>query len=287
MTVVRGARTFVAILGLMLLEAGRRHDEAPIKRQEGRRQLQVSAQIELTSPTQMLSHKVVQQYSSCAHTCVAHGSQDAESLLPVVQMGWLHVLPPLTHWPLALHVVPLTQLPHVPLQPSGPHCLPLHWGVHVGLHDCLQMDLTSPTQMLSHFVLQQYGSWAHISVAHGSHDGVSLLPVLQMGCEHVVLPTHCPAGSHVSPLLQLPHEPLQPSGPHCLPEHWGVQVVVHWPVGSHVSPLLQLPHEPLQPSGPHCLPEHWGVHVLPFETMHLLSLFDHSVWTKKPAICCP
>jgi hypothetical protein len=35
------------------------------------------------------------------------------------------------HWPLALQVAGLAQLPQLPLQLSGPHCFPLHCGTHV------------------------------------------------------------------------------------------------------------------------------------------------------------
>jgi hypothetical protein len=38
------------------------------------------------------------------------------------------------HWPEVLQVVPEPQLPHEPLQPSEPHCLPLHDGVQLETH---------------------------------------------------------------------------------------------------------------------------------------------------------
>lgn len=42
---------------------------------------------------------------------------------------------------------------------------------------------------------------------------------------------HCPVvWLQFWPDGQVPHDPPQPSGPHCLPWHWGVQPPWHWPV---------------------------------------------------------
>jgi hypothetical protein len=48
---------------------------------------QLCPQIDPTSPTQMLSHAVEQQYESEKHTCIAHGSQEPFSAPPDEQMA--------------------------------------------------------------------------------------------------------------------------------------------------------------------------------------------------------
>src|SRR5882724_3226016 len=67
----------------------------PVARPSGRSsrqdQLQVSLQIDWTSPTQIESHLVEQQYESAAQILVAHGSHELTSFLPVLHSGWLHV----------------------------------------------------------------------------------------------------------------------------------------------------------------------------------------------------
>src|SRR5438094_740621 len=78
---------------------------------------QVWPQTDWTSPTQILSHDVEQQYESAAQIFCAHASHVAVSLVPVEQIGWAHVPPPPHDWP--------------------------------------QIEVTSPTQTLSHAVLQQ------------------------------------------------------------------------------------------------------------------------------------
>jgi len=51
---------------------------------------------------------------------------------------------------------------------------------------------------------------------------------LQMAPEFEgVVPTHCPAVLQVSPPVQVPQLPPQPSEPHCLPEQLGVQTGSH------------------------------------------------------------
>ena len=66
---------------------------------------------------------------------------------------------------------------------------------------------------------------------------------------------HVPVALHVDPLGQVPHEPPQPSGPHCLPEQLGAQHCL--PV--HTSPAAQVPQEPPQPSSPHMDSAHCGL----------------------------
>ena len=46
-----------------------------------------------------------------------------------------------------------------------------------------------------------------------------------------------------------------------MPVHVGVQA--HWLVSEHIWPDMQVPHEPPQPSLPHCFPAHCGVHAHP------------------------
>jgi hypothetical protein len=108
-------------------------------------QLQVSPQIEPTSPTQTLSHLVLQQYESSAQTFLAQGSHVLVSFVPAVQIAWLQVLPP----------------------PPPPQVSP-------------QIEVTSPTQTLSQSVLQQYSSEAQILAAQGSQLAVRSAPVVQI-----------------------------------------------------------------------------------------------------------
>jgi len=133
---------------------------------------------------------------------VTHGSQPDWSVVPVEQIEWSQPLethwplesqvcpvaqvpqePPHpslpqfiplqfgvqvgTHWPLTSHDWPVGHVPQTPPQPSAPHCFPEHCGVQP-LQDCPQIDPTSPTQIESHWVWQQYGSCAQTLVAHGS-----------------------------------------------------------------------------------------------------------------------
>jgi hypothetical protein len=72
---------------------------------------------------------------------------------------------------------------------------------------------------------------------------------------------HWPLALQLSPVVQVPQLPLQPSEPHCFPLHWGVQPATHWPLALHESPWVQVPQEPPQLSEPHCLPLHCGVHA--------------------------
>ena len=66
---------------------------------------------------------------------------------------------------------------------------------------------------------------------------------------------------HDSPLPQVPHDPTQPSSPHCLFVQDGVQVdgSWQWPVPLHFIGGWHAPQTPLHPSSPHSLPVHTGV----------------------------
>jgi hypothetical protein len=97
---------------------------------------------------------VLQQYGSAAHTFWAHELQVLTSLTPDVQTECAQ-LDPAWQVPAEVHTEPVAQVPHWPPQPSGPHCLPVQAGVQVPPHDWPQIELTSPTQTLSHRVLQQ------------------------------------------------------------------------------------------------------------------------------------
>ena len=55
-----------------------------------------------------------------------------------------------------------------------------------------------------------------------------------------------------------PHDPPQPSPPHCLSSQFGVQA--HSPSSLHAASPGHVPHDPPQPSLPHCLPSQSGVH---------------------------
>ena len=118
------------------------------------------------------------------------------------------------------------------LHSSCAHCL---------VHDWPQIDPTSPTQIESHEVVQQYESAAQILVTHASQPLASAAPVSHSPCAHIAVPWHLPLASQLCPVGQVPHEPEQPSEPHCLLVHVGVQV--------------------------------------PPVTMQLLALFDHCVCT--------
>lgn len=74
----------------------------------------------VTSPTHVVSHSTAQQYGSWAQRLVAHGSHEFERAAPVAQIGCAQVLAPAS------------------------------LGVGGGaVHDCPQIDATSPTQVVS------------------------------------------------------------------------------------------------------------------------------------------
>jgi hypothetical protein len=89
--------------------------------------------------------------------------------------------------------------------------------------------LTSLTQMLSHAVVQQYGSYVQTSSAHVLHVSVSGLPVLQTACEHVPPPPPPPL---LPPLLDPPELlPPPPPGEQLSPQYLGTsltQMLSHW-----------------------------------------------------------
>jgi hypothetical protein len=99
---------------------------------------QLSPQIDPASLTQMPSHVTSQQYGSCAQISLAHVSQLALSFAPVSHTLCLQV--PLPPPPDELLPLLLLELPPEPLPP--PQVSP-------------QIESTSPTQIGSHFVLQQ------------------------------------------------------------------------------------------------------------------------------------
>src|SRR5581483_11143459 len=169
---------------------------------------------------------------------VTHALQPETSLVPVLQSECEQLPPPPppleVQVPLALQVWPLAQLPQVPPQPSEPQVLPLQLGVQPPppppppVHDWPHTELTSPTQIESHAVAQQYESAAQILVAHGSQPEVSLPPDEQIGCEQVPPPpppleTQVPLALQVEPVAQVPQLPPQPSEPQVLPLQLGVQ----------------------------------------------------------------
>jgi hypothetical protein len=49
-----------------------------------------------------------------------------------------------------------------------------------GVHVSPQIEPTSLTQIASHCTWQQYGSVSQMSDAHGSHDGSSVPPCVQV-----------------------------------------------------------------------------------------------------------
>ena len=198
-------------------------------------------QTDATSLTQIESHELLQQYESTAQIEVTHGSQPVVSLPPVEQMGCAQVGPPLQLLPhteatslthsrshavaqqyestrqmAVTHVSqPDVSVPPV-LHSSWAHCEPQVWP---------HTEPTSPTQIESHPVVQQYGSTAQIDDTQALQPLASAPPVVQSSCAQVTVPWHWPSAEQVWPDGQLPHEPEQPSGPHALPVHCGVQVV--------------------------------------------------------------
>jgi hypothetical protein len=118
-------------------------------------QLQAFPQSDATSLTHVASHATVQQYESCAQSCVAQLSQALASGAPVAQTGCEHVLGPAS--------------------PEGSLTVQL----------LPQIEATSPTHVASQLVEQQYGSCAHSCVAHGSHVACNPPPVAQIAWAQV------------------------------------------------------------------------------------------------------
>jgi len=175
----------------------------------------------------------------------------------------------------------------MPWQPSSPHCLPLHcrWQHAPALHTWPVVHAQSAGQ------LPQFS------------------PAWQIPSPH---PTHLPSAPQLSPPVQpVPHCPPQPSGPHCLFPHCGVQHVAptvhtaglvhpqsraqllqfspllhcpspqttccrHWPFTSQMAPVPEhAPQVPPQPSGPHCFPPQLGTQHAPWK--HVLPWQAQSV----------
>jgi hypothetical protein len=130
-------------------------------------------QIEATSLTHSRSHDVEQQYASDAQILVAHASHADVRLTPTVQMGCAHATAQV----------------------------------------CWQIDATSPTQMLSHELLQQNESAAQILVTHGSQPETSLLPCAQMPWAQTPTSTQAPP-LQVWPLAQATQ--ALPAAPHAV-----------------------------------------------------------------------
>jgi hypothetical protein len=111
---------------------------------------QVEPQYVGTSLTQMLSHSVPQQYGSAAHTFVTHELHPSVSGAPVVQSECEHEPGPPLELPLLEPLLDPLLLPELLplLLLLPPELLP-------PLQLPPQIDFTSPTQMLSHFTVQQ------------------------------------------------------------------------------------------------------------------------------------
>ena len=134
--------------------------------------MHVWPQIEVASPTQTLSQVTLQQYGSFPQISVAQVSQPFFSFAPVLQTLCLQVSPP----PPPLLLPPDEPPLLLPEPPPPPAQL---WP---------QIEPTSPTQIASHFVLQQYESAAQIWVTQGSHVATSLVPAVQSAWAHVLPP---------------------------------------------------------------------------------------------------
>lgn len=107
--------------------------------------MQDSPQIEPASLTHCESHLVLQQYESWLQMLVTQASQPDLSLVPAEHSACVHV----------------------PLPPP--------------VHDWPHTEATSPTQIESHAVVQQYESAVQIDAAQLSQLPVRLAPVEQIG----------------------------------------------------------------------------------------------------------
>jgi len=176
----------------------------------------------------MLSQSVPQQYGSAAHTLVTHALHPSVSGAPVEQSECEHAPGPPLELPLLDPLLeplldPLLLPELLPLLP--PELLP-------PLQLPPQIVFTSPTQMLSHFTVQQYESAAQISPAHVLHVFTSLMPVEQTLCEHEPVPASVP------PLLLPLDEPL------LLPELLPLELPLLDPLLLPELPPLELPLPP-------------------------------------------
>src|SRR5262245_57198147 len=101
-----------------------------------------------TSPTQIESHAVWQQYGSTVQMSASQVPQLASSLVPSVHLSWSQV--------------------------GG------GGGGGAAQASLPQTLWTSPTQIESHAVVQQNGSTAQMSLSHWPHEAPSGPPVLQV-----------------------------------------------------------------------------------------------------------
>jgi hypothetical protein len=101
--------------------------------------------------------------------------------------------------------------------------------------DSPQIEVTSPTHMLSHWWLQQYESLAHIFVTHESQPDLSRVPVEHSLCEHVPLPPLLLPELLPEPLLDVLPELPPPDPP--LPLVLPLELLLVLPL---VLPLLEL-----------------------------------------------
>jgi hypothetical protein len=125
------------------------------------------------------------------------------------------------HSPPKLHLLPSGEhggLPQMPFeqtleQHSPPKLHPKPSGVHVMHCGLPQTWLTSPTQMLSHELLQQKLSNWQIAVTHGSHPDISAGPTVHRSWAHGPVTPQTPLLQvplqHCAPTLHMP-----PSGEH-------------------------------------------------------------------------
>jgi hypothetical protein len=85
--------------------------------------------------------------------------------------------------------------------------------------------------------------WQYLSVVPAQQPLLVIGPQLDPD-------THWPEALQTAFGGQGPHCPLQPSGPHSLPSHCGLQPGTHFCALSQVKPGLHSPQFPPQPSGP-------------------------------------
>jgi hypothetical protein len=164
--------------------------------------LQLSSQIESTSPVQTESHEEEQQTESCAQIFAAHESHDAVRAPPVEQIECAQ--PAAVHVPAALQVWPVAQVPQVPPQPSLPQFLPVQLGVQVVVHvpaalqvwPVAQVPQVPPQPSLPQFLPVQLGT-----------QTVPPLSTAPFGVPMPVGPSQPVVALHRA-LVQVPFEPV-------------------------------------------------------------------------------
>jgi hypothetical protein len=149
---------------------------------------QVPQARDATSPTQMLSHWLSQQYGSTAQTQVATPRSVQPAVACTTQHSSLGQAPQSVAQSAQVSVAG-SQIPspHIGQAPQSPGQLaqssvalsqiPLP---QCSVHVPHPIDATSPTQMLSHWLLQQYGSWAQTQ----SSTAGSVQPVVACTTQH-------------------------------------------------------------------------------------------------------